>query len=144
MLWPQPNGQLTMGTLDIQLQNLTRDLSGVPDDLVDHINLSLDRFQYIPSSEGIDTITVSIMSWDYPLDPTIEDEQYSLVVSSSGITISSKSVIGSINAITTLMQLVECDSDKCKIPNTPITISDQPKYSYRGILLDVSRNYMPV
>ena len=40
---------------------MLRDLSGVPQELEDIVNQSLDRFEYLPSeSEGVDKISIKI------------------------------------------------------------------------------------
>jgi len=50
--------------------------------------------------------------------------------------------------MSTLIQLLECKSpdgaDKiaCYIPNGPIQISDKPKFTYRGIMVDTARNFI--
>lgn len=60
------------------------------------------------------------------------------------VSVTSKTVLGAINAITTLNQLIECDGGSCQIPNGPFNITDQPVFAYRGILIDVARNYIPI
>ena len=78
----------------------------------------------------------------YNIDPKPEDENYQLLVEKFEITITSKNVIGAINGLTTLNQLIWCDGTSCEIPNSPWSISDEPKFSYRGILVDTSRNFI--
>ena len=77
------------------------------------------------------------------MDTTSEDESYNLLVNDQ-ITVTSKTILGAINAITTLNQLLECDGSSCSIPNGPFNITDSPKYTYRGILIDVARNFIPL
>lgn len=83
------------------------------------------------------------------LDPTlnIKDEGYKLTVSPHDISVSARSFQGVFYAMQTVMQLLpaEIESDKLvkgvawTLPC--VTIEDEPAYSYRGMMLDVSRHF---
>lgn len=66
-----------------------------------------------------------------------EDESYQLSVSESGIKLHSNSDYGAIHGLETLLQLVEDSS----IPT--LTLEDQPRFSWRGLMIDVSRHWIP-
>lgn len=91
-------------------------------------------------------------SGDFPRMPTPEDEKYKLTVNKEGISIHTNTAIGAINAISTLVQLVQCerlhkrkfDYMECHIPNGPFLIEDQPAFAYRSLLIDTSRNFIPL
>ena len=72
------------------------------------------------------------------------DESYILTVSSSAISISSPTQLGYYHALQTLSQLIIFDGTSYSIPNTPLTISDSPRFSHRGILVDSARHYEPI
>ena len=72
----------------------------------------------------------------------IVTEDYILLINSKGISIFG-SETGRFYALQTLSQILPVKSnDKIKIP--AIAIQDQPRFSYRGMHLDVSRHFMPV
>lgn len=73
-------------------------------------------------------------------DETLNAESYKLSISNEGIFINSADNAGSLYALQSLKQLFLIS----KLENTPlkfIEIKDSPKFSYRGMLLDISRNF---
>ncbi|PGH06918.1 hypothetical protein AJ79_06391 [Helicocarpus griseus UAMH5409] len=76
-----------------------------------------------------------------------EDESYDIEITADGeAEITTKSAIGTIRALQTFRQLFYAHSSGSGVytPYAPIAISDAPKWSYRGLNLDISRNaYMP-
>lgn len=75
----------------------------------------------------------------YPL-PKV-DESYTLAVEPGGILIKSETELGALHALETLGQLVEQRENGLSLPVCEIT--DQPRYSWRGLMLDVCRHWMP-
>ena len=73
-------------------------------------------------------------------DPKLpNDEAYRLIVSPSEITVVARTETGLFYAAQTLMQLVNANRSSRKIPCVEIT--DFPRFPYRGLHLDVSRNF---
>jgi hexosaminidase len=75
------------------------------------------------------------------------DESYTLTLSEDGkATITANTSIGISHGLTTFTQLffLHSDSKHVYTPLAPIIISDFPKFSHRGINLDVSRNWFSV
>lgn len=70
------------------------------------------------------------------------DESYTLDITPSSISITSKTTWGAIHAFTTLQQLVISDGRGGLIVEQPVSIKDAPLYPYRGILLDTGRNFL--
>ena len=66
-------------------------------------------------------------------------EGYRLTVDEEKIQISGKDAAGVFYGIQTLMGLIDAKDDKLIIP--AYTIDDQPAYGYRGLHVDVSRNF---
>lgn len=62
-------------------------------------------------------------------------EAYTLTSDNSGVTVSAHSGAGLFYGMQTLLQLISNN----EVP--AVNISDSPRFSYRGILLDVSRNF---
>lgn len=69
-------------------------------------------------------------------------EAYTLTVDSRGITIRGASPRGVAMGIATLRQLVPVDPTDSRIPY--ITVSDSPRFEWRGMHLDVSRHFYTV
>ncbi|KAG9246844.1 beta-N-acetylhexosaminidase [Calycina marina] len=95
------------------------------------------------SHSELTTVIFSISDTSVPLQQGV-DESYTLIVteSSSSIAITSKTVWGALNAITTLQQLIICDSHGGLEIEQPVTIKDAPLYPYRGIMIDTGRNFL--
>tara|TARA_R110001583_G_scaffold86860_1_gene226676 strand:+ start:6962 stop:9037 length:2076 start_codon:yes stop_codon:yes gene_type:complete len=71
-----------------------------------------------------------------------EDESYQITVSSSNIFINATTDIGAIYALETLLQLLDNDEANYFIPE--VKINDKPRFTWRGLMIDVSRHFMPV
>ncbi|MBP6025005.1 beta-N-acetylhexosaminidase [Ferruginibacter sp.] len=72
---------------------------------------------------------------------------YSLNINSKSITIYGQPVSGTFYGLQTLMQLLPAEAKKSFRPVYNITaleITDEPRFKYRGMHLDVARHFMPV
>ena len=69
-------------------------------------------------------------------------EGYKLTISSHKIIVTSETIEGAIHAIFSIAQLQLMQPDKRKIPC--VEIVDSPRFEYRGMHLDVSRNFFPI
>ncbi|WP_142601766.1 glycoside hydrolase family 20 protein [Solitalea koreensis] len=78
-----------------------------------------------------------------------EAEGYQLVVSPKQINIKAKTPIGVFYAVQSLLQLLPDDIESSTLANNvtwkvpAVTIEDAPSFSYRGLMMDVARHYMP-
>ncbi|CAN6625929.1 hypothetical protein TRVA0_010S02388 [Trichomonascus vanleenenianus] len=101
----------------------------------------------IPSNFGelpsIETVHVSVGDLESPLQHGV-DESYRLDVSSDRIKVTAKTVWGALHALTTLEQLVLTTQDYGRIIEGAVTIKDSPKYPYRGLHIDTSRNFYSI
>jgi hexosaminidase len=71
-----------------------------------------------------------------------EDESYSLDVKANKITINATSDLGALHGLETLLQLLQNDSKSFYFPASQI--SDFPRFTWRGLMLDASRHFQPV
>ena len=71
-----------------------------------------------------------------------EDESYSLSITKDKITIFANTDIGAVYALETLLQLLSADNIGYYFP--ALQINDEPRFPWRGLMLDVSRHFMPV
>jgi len=71
-----------------------------------------------------------------------EDESYSLTVGSSQAELDAATVVGAIRGLETFLQLAESDSSGFFLP--VVQIQDQPRFRWRGLMIDVARHFEPV
>ncbi|KAH7437534.1 hypothetical protein KP509_05G076700 [Ceratopteris richardii] len=76
------------------------------------------------------------------------EESYMLMVPEGGgvnALLEANTIWGALHGFETFSQLVQWDSSSGKILlESGVNISDSPLYSYRGIMIDVARNFYPV
>jgi len=71
-----------------------------------------------------------------------EDESYQLTVTDSGAQITAPTTLGALHGLQTFLQLVTITSSGFAAP--AVTIKDQPRFPWRGTLIDVSRHFIPI
>lgn len=71
-----------------------------------------------------------------------EDESYVLAIDPAQARLSAATSIGVIRGLETLLQCVQTDPSGTRIP--AVVIGDQPRFLWRGVLLDSSRHFLPV
>ncbi len=70
-----------------------------------------------------------------------EDESYHLRISPDNIEMSAITDLGILHGLETLLQLISSDDDGFYIPC--MVIDDEPRFTWRGLMLDVSRHFIP-
>ena len=101
--------------------------------LINSVFEGIVSINFDDTNEVISRITID-------LDESINAESYQLSVSDEGISISSADSAGALYALQSLKQIFLIS----KLEDTPlkfIEVNDSPKFSYRGMLLDISRNF---
>jgi hexosaminidase len=71
-----------------------------------------------------------------------EDESYALSVAAAGIILNAKTDIGVLRGLETLLQLLSADEAGYYFPC--VVITDRPRFTWRGLLIDVGRHFHPV
>jgi len=71
-----------------------------------------------------------------------EDESYTLDVSPTRALLRAPTGRGVLHGLATLQQLLQSDADGWFLP--AVTIADQPRFPWRGLLIDVCRHWQPV
>ena len=71
-----------------------------------------------------------------------EDESYRLTITSDGIALQAATDIGALRGLETFLQLLTLDENGVTVPE--IAIFDQPRFPWRGLMIDSSRHFMPV
>jgi hexosaminidase len=77
-----------------------------------------------------------------PAIPTAsEDESYSLDVGAPGAVLRAATDIGALRGMETLLQLLTSGRDVAMLP--VVSIRDQPRFPWRGLMIDVARRWQP-
>jgi hexosaminidase len=71
-----------------------------------------------------------------------QTEAYQLKISSKQIQLRARHVTGIKHGLNTLQQLIQRHSDKTVLP--ALRIEDEPRFSWRGLLLDPARRFLPI
>jgi len=71
-----------------------------------------------------------------------EDESYELVVADSGAQLNAATTLGALRGLQTFLQLVQITPGGFAAP--AVTIKDQPRFPWRGLMIDVSRHFIPI
>ena len=71
-----------------------------------------------------------------------EDESYNLEVTSSGAELSAPTTLGAMRGLQTFLQLIEITPQGFAVP--AIVIEDQPRFPWRGLMIDSGRHFMPL
>jgi len=71
-----------------------------------------------------------------------EDESYTLDVTPEGAKLHAPTTLGTLRGLQTFLQLVAVTPDGFAVP--AVRIEDQPRFPWRGLMIDASRHFMPV
>jgi len=71
-----------------------------------------------------------------------EDESYSFEVTDKQARLVAPTVVGALRGLETFLQLLHSDREGYYLPG--IKIQDQPRFPWRGLLIDVGRHYEPM
>jgi hexosaminidase len=70
-----------------------------------------------------------------------EDESYSLEITDKQARLIAPTVVGAMHGLETFLQLLQGDRDGYYLP--AVRIEDQPRFPWRGLLIDIGRHYQP-
>ena len=71
-----------------------------------------------------------------------DDESYQLDISSAQIKLSAPTTVGAMRGLETLLQLLEGDREGFYFP--AVSISDRPRFPWRGLMIDSARHFQPL
>lgn len=120
---------LKKGRLDIS-KGLRFELRGLK---VGALEAAIERLNYLGVHESKKGRLVRVEI----TKPNSLDESYDVTINKKGILISARSASGAFYGLQTIASLVTVGSST--LPH--VTISDEPRYTFRGLHLDVSRNF---
>lgn len=97
-----------------------------------------------PNTENISSSTASL-NIHFEKEAKVEmgiDESYRLSTGPEGIEIHAATDIGAMHGLSSLLQLIEVEKGKYVFRGADI--QDSPRFVWRGLMMDVSRHFMPV
>src|SRR5437016_2351318 len=94
-----------------------------------------------PDGSGA-TFTVTCIAAGSNVQSLGEDESYRLEVTSASVRLDASNSLGVLHGLQTLLQLIHIGPQGFALP--ALTINDQPRFPWRGLLIDVARHFMPV
>ncbi|KAJ3676649.1 hypothetical protein LUZ60_004061 [Juncus effusus] len=159
-LWPLPRnftyGHQTLSVspgLKLDLQGVNANSSIVQEAFGRYQDLIFKSWAHkgLSSAYDVSKLTVLVSSDDETLNLGV-DESYVLYVNGKqshsivGATIEANTVYGAIRGLETFSQLCvfNYDTKAVEVYNAPWYIKDEPRFAFRGLLLDTSRHYLPV
>lgn len=73
----------------------------------------------------------------------LKSEGYSLISDKNGVEINGNAAVGTFYGVQTLIQLLPVEKSKT-LAIAAVEVKDEPRFEYRGAMLDVGRHYFPV
>ena len=88
------------------------------------------------------TLVIRIENAGRKIQELDENESYTLEITTSRATLTAPNALGALHGLQTFLQLIEPTPAGFAVP--VITIHDQPRFRWRGLLIDVSRHFIPI
>jgi hexosaminidase len=94
------------------------------------------------ATSGKATLTIHTDHAGKEIQELGEDESYTLEVTADGAKLNAATPLGTMHGLQTFLQLVEPGASGFDVP--VVTINDQPRFPWRGIMFDVGRHFIPL
>src|SRR5688572_3936580 len=88
------------------------------------------------------TLVVETRSTGNAIPKLGDDESYELTISSTQAKLSAPTTVGAMRGLETFLQLLESDKTGFYFPG--VSISDRPRFPWRGLMIDSARHYQPM
>lgn len=99
-------------------------------------------FTFVPTTEPAMTVAVAFDT-PAPAVPQLgDDEAYELTLAAERSSLHARTDLGVLRGLETLQQLLRFDGQGWFLPT--VTIHDQPRFAWRGLLVDPARHWLPV
>ena len=95
-----------------------------------------------PLIDQEENVTMIIEIQQEPVLGLDNDESYELEILTDKISLRAQTDIGAMRGLSTLKQLISVQNGAYGFPH--VKIKDAPRFPWRGLMLDVSRHFMPV
>jgi hexosaminidase len=97
---------------------------------------------HVPVDAAKATLVVTTDHESKPVQELGEDESYTLEVTPSGAKLHAANPLGTLHGLQTFLQLVNVTADGFAAP--AVSIQDAPRFQWRGLMIDVSRHFIPL
>ncbi|MDQ2747408.1 MAG: beta-N-acetylhexosaminidase [Acidobacteriota bacterium] len=88
------------------------------------------------------TLLVETNSTGNPIPRLGDDESYTLEINNDQAKIAAPNTVGAMRGLETFLQLLDSDKDGFYFPAA--AIADQPRFAWRGLMIDSARHFMPL
>ncbi len=88
------------------------------------------------------TLLINTEHASKPVQEVGEDESYSLDITPAGAKLNAATPLGVMHGLQTFLQLVDVSPNGFVVP--AVLIRDQPRFPWRGLMIDVARHFMPI
>ncbi len=95
-----------------------------------------------PAKDGKATLVMQTDHASKEIQEVGEDESYTLEVNTSGAKLTAPTPLGAMHGLQTFLQLVDVSPDGFAAPS--VTIQDQPRFPWRGLMIDSARHFIPL
>jgi len=139
---------LLPSTADIYVEPGTTELTAVGQYLADKLNPSTGYGMQVLTTAGAPA-NGNIYLTTVGGDPALGDEGYRLTVTSSLVTVVAYKPVGLFRGIQTIRQMLPAAIESATMQSVPWqmatgTVSDYPRFTWRGSMLDVARHFFSV
>jgi hexosaminidase len=115
--------------------------SGCPEAAIARFRARISRQTGIPLTGTGKGLAVACQAAGPDWPALGEDESYTLDVTPAGAELQAPTSTGALRGFETFAQMIAAGPDGFEIP--AVHIEDRPRYPWRGLMLDVSRHWMP-
>jgi hexosaminidase len=141
------SGQFTLtSATSIAVDPSSPDAATVAQDLASYLQPATGYpLPVVTAAAGPGTIALALGP-QYAVSGDPDGEGYQLTVTSSGVTLDAATAHGLYNGVQTIRQLLPAAIDSPTTAGGPwtipaVTVTDYPRYTYRGLMLDIARHY---
>jgi len=99
-------------------------------------------FAHPPADPTKAALTVTTDHASKPIQEPGEDESYALEVTPGGAHIRAATPLGAMHGLQTFLQLVSITAEGFAVP--AVSIQDQPRFVWRGLMIDSARHFIPL
>jgi hexosaminidase len=94
------------------------------------------------SSDASATLLIETNSTGNAIPKLGDDESYNLEITNNQAKLTAPNTVGAMRGLETFLQILEGDKDGFYFP--AVSIKDQPRFAWRGLMIDSARHFMPL
>ncbi len=102
----------------------------------------LEMSREMSSDSSNATLLIETSSTGNAIPKLGDDENYNLEITDSQAKLTAPTTVGAMRGLETFLQLLESDKDGFYFP--AVSINDNPRFAWRGLMIDSARHFMPM